>query len=76
MTRALALFVMALTVCVFVPPAAARADASGVQSPDSQALGVAAREARRDGRLFTAAWATERALRLSPVATPTHRRRW
>ncbi|MGB0588664.1 MAG: hypothetical protein ACPGU1_03195 [Myxococcota bacterium] len=68
MNRALALLVMAQTACVFVPTAAARSDASGVQSPDSQALGVAAREARRDGRLFTAAWATERALRLSPVA--------
>jgi hypothetical protein len=65
---ALALLVTASTLLVFAPAAAANSEDQAVSAPGSQALGVAAREARRQGRLFTAAWATDRALRLTPAA--------
>jgi hypothetical protein len=68
MKGALALLAMASTLLVFAPSATANSRGQGLSAPDSAALGLAAREARRQGRLFTAAWATERALQSTPIA--------
>ena len=68
MNRAVALLTLAVSVWLCAPAALANSGSQGLTRADSQALGNAAREARRQGRLFTAAWATERALNLSPVA--------
>ena len=68
MNRAVALLTLAVSVWLCAPAALANSGSQGVARADSQALGIAAREARRQGRLFTAAWATERALNLTPVA--------